>query len=120
MKVDSLFKELQKSIDISQIFVTGKSPIGNGNGTENENDKFVSRFLNFDRNLPLKNFMLFHNGSKFIFYDTLVDYFVLLFKSCNINRIKIARIFMTDEFQSLRIKIGIITLKSLLSFVCYR
>ncbi|KAK8880615.1 hypothetical protein M9Y10_003297 [Tritrichomonas musculus] len=123
LKIDCLFDELEKSVNLSQIFVAGRSPIGSGNGDENENDKFVSRFLgivNEKDSSPLSNFMSFHNGSKFVFYDTLVDAFMLLFRSCNIARVKIARLLIIDKFQSLRIKLGILTLKSILSFVCFR
>lgn len=119
LKYDVLFDQLDKLINISSIFKIGKNSIGKEN--ENLNDKFIQRFIDKDSRFSPNLFYYnsFHNGASFFVNMPLYDSLVALFRLDNLSRIKIARFLIQPKFQRLRIQLGIITMKKILSFVCY-
>ena len=120
LKLDSLFDQLDKLTDMSEIFLIGLNSIDVRKSEENENDKFVSRFFEqkeiSDKNDS--NYKSFHNGASFFFSFPLYESLVTLFRMDELCRVKIARLFSLKKFQNLRVKLGIVTLKSILSFIC--
>lgn len=119
LKFDSLFEQLEKVIDISPIFMIGMNSIGNNN--VNENDKFISKYINkVEGSFDPSNYKSFHNGASFFLTNPLFESLNYLFRIDDLSRIKIARFLSTEKYQNLRVKLGIITLKSILSFLCCR
>ena len=126
LKVDKLIEELDRTIDISTIFCI------NHNENGNENDLFVSGFVDeisdlssirknkySEVNVPIENyFKSFHNGGSFFFSFPLYDSLCSLFKLDNLNRVKIARLLVLDQYKKLRIQLGIVTLKKLVALIC--
>ena len=64
MKFDNLFDELNKIIDISQIFLMGQNSICSGSERENDNDKYILSYLKNES---------FHNGG--VFYESFSSFF---------------------------------------------
>ena len=123
LKFDKLFEALDEFLDINPIFYAGKSPIGSGNGEENDNDNFVLNFLNqdkFSQPVPLINYKSFHNGGSVFLSNPLIDSLVSLFGNDNISRIKIGRFLSSEKYHNLRVKLGIATMKTIASFVSNR
>ena len=123
LKIDKLIEMLDKTIDISPIFMIGKNSVGKGNGEENENDKFIEKFVN-SKNITdtfsLNNYKSFHNGGSFFINFPLFDSLVSLFKVDTNIQTQVARLLSSEKYQNLRVKLGIVTLKSILSFICHR
>lgn len=132
LKIDSLIEELEKTIDINPLFYINKNQYGE------ENDKLISRFLR-DKNesrsffgkikskvksifksYSSKYYSTFSNGASFFLSNPLFDSFVSLFCADEMCRFKLSRFFSLEKYQTLRVKLGIIALKKLLSFTCYR
>lgn len=92
-----------------------------GDLNENENDQFVTRFLN-DSNKNCEvcstNYKSFHNGAAFFISNPLFESFVELCRVDNMTRIRLGRLLSIENFQCLRVKLGIITLKKMLAFIC--
>lgn len=109
LKFDVLFEELEKNTDISPIYMPN-----------NDNDKFISKYLlNIDnQNFPSYYYESFPKGGSFFFSMPLYDSFITLFGLENNCRIKMSQLLLTEKYQSLRVKLGIITLQKILSFVC--
>lgn len=118
--LDRLFEELDKSVDIAPIFLCGINMIGDY--CDDENDKFVSKFLKDSTDLSTDvnpcYFKSFHNGASFFYSLPLYDSILHLFRTDNINRVRIARTLSMEKYQSLRVRLGIITLKNILSYYC--
>ena len=122
LRIEKLIDEMDKELDISPIFMVGESPVEKEQGKQNENDKLISRFLDFKNHDEIKreSYRSFHNGSSFFLHHTLYYSFVSLFKVDNIMRIKIARLLSLEKYQNLRVRLSIVTLKTILSFICNR
>lgn len=118
LRFDLLFNELDKGISITSIYRIGLNSLDNG---ENENEKFIQKFVGKEnRNSPnLCYYKSLHNGGSFFVSLPLYDALVALFRLDNLSRIKIARFLSSQKYQNLRVKLGIITLKKILSFVCF-
>ena len=110
LKVDVMIEQLDKHTDIAPIYKI----------TETENDRYALKYIKETNNQNYPSFFYdsFHNGSSFFLSNLLYDSFVSLSGTENINRIKIARLLLNENYQSLRVKLGIITMKKILSFVC--
>ena len=123
LKIDKLFEELERSFDISQIFLIGKNAVGDGS-IENENDKFISRFLRQNEKLNgvvinEDNYKSFPKGSSFFMSHMMLFTLMHLIQNDNYCRIKVAKILSENKYQNLRIKLGIAALKSLVARICY-
>lgn len=120
LKLDKLFEELDKETDISPIFCIGRNEVGGTN--DNENDKFVSKFLKStdDESFDINDdyFKSFHNGGSFFYCFPLYELLLHILKTDNLNRVRVARMLSMGKYQSLRVKLGIIALKNILSFTC--
>lgn len=119
LKFDSLINQLDKLITLTSIYRIGLNLIGKNE--ENKNEKFVQKFFEKEtRNSPnLFYYKSFHNGGSFFINLPLYDSLVSLFRNDNLSRIKIAKFLCLKKYQKLRVKLGIITLKKILSFVCF-
>ena len=106
------------STDISPIFMIGFNSVGDLN--ENENDQFVTRLNDSNKNCEVcsTNYKSFHNGAAFFISNPLFESFVELCRVDNMTRIKLGRLLSIENFQCLRVKLGIITLKKMLAFIC--
>ena len=62
-------------------------------------------------------FKSFHNGGSLFYCFPLFESLLFIFKTDNMNRVKVARILSMGKYQSLRVRLGIVALKNILSFV---
>lgn len=119
VKYDALFEQMDKTIDISPIFMIGKNLVGTS--CDNENDKFVSSFLNQkeieEGTYPNTNYLSYHNGASFFILNPLFESLVTLLKIDSSSRTKIGRLISMPKYQNLRIKLSIIALKYVLSYL---
>lgn len=110
IKFDVLFEQLDKGIDLSPVFLPNT-----------ENSFLISKYFSesiIENEFPQYYYDSFPNGGSFFYNMPLYDSFVSLFGLENNCRIKIAQILLNEKYQKLRIKLGIITLQKILSFVC--
>ena len=118
LKFDSLFSQLEKLTDIRSIYKV--------NFNDSENDRFIHKFfnddtiLNEDVTFPSYYYNSLHDGGSFFYSMPLYDSLVVLCGLENSCKIKIARFLSLPSYQKLRVKLGIITLKKLLSFVAFQ
>ena len=98
------------STDISPIFMIGFNSVGDLN--ENENDS------NKNCEVCSTNYKSFPNGAAFFISNSLFESFVELCRVDNMTRIRLGRLLSIENFQCLRVKLGIITLKKMLAFIC--
>lgn len=112
LKFDVLFEQLN-SIDISPVFLP-----------KNENDKLISKYINDNclntekQEFPSYYYESFPSGGSFFICFPLYDSFITIFGLENNCRVKIAQLLLSEKYQNLRVKLGIITLQKILSFVC--
>lgn len=136
LKVDKLIEELDKSLDIAPIYLISKNSIDDENNSEN--DKLITRFIikkdetkslysifkskikSLFHSFPSKYYKSFYNGASFFICHPLYDSFSMLFRVDNLCRIKLARFLCQEKYQSLRVKLGIVTLKRILSIFCFK
>lgn len=122
LQFDEMFDQLAKLTDLSPIFMLGKNSIPN---FENKNDYFIMKYIknhsyDDDFEYPSYYYESFHNGASYFFSLPLYDSFVQIFNLDCVCKARIAQLLLDDKYQDLRIKLGIITLKKLLSFVCFQ
>lgn len=112
LQFDSMFDVLDKTFDISPIYLIGKNVVGN---KENENDKFVSvlfkNIVNNKLNIIDNHYKSFPNGASFFVTYPLHRSLAYLLRNDEMCRVKIAKFLSLKQFQSLRVRLGIATLK---------
>ncbi|KAK8888725.1 hypothetical protein M9Y10_033459 [Tritrichomonas musculus] len=109
LKLDKMFIELDKEINIDKIYLV-----------KNENDKFISHLIKQELNeneLNEDSYKSFIKGASFFFNHPLFYSVAHMFRNDDLCRVKIARFLCSEKYQSLRVRLGIATLKSILSFV---
>lgn len=111
LKFDVLIEQLENNINISPIYLP-----------ENDDGKFIIKYLknnNFDnQEFPSYYYQSFPKGGSFFFNMPLYDSFITLFGIDNNCRIKIAQLLLNEKYEDLKVKLGIITLYKILSFIC--
>ena len=126
LKYDKLIEELDRSLDISQIYCLGHNELGEKNDLFVSNyidkiDDISSIFINKESTLKvdiIDHFRSFHNGGAFYFSLPLFDALCYLMRLDNMSRIKIARLLLKEKFKKLRIKLAIVALKKLCALLC--
>lgn len=123
LKVDKLIESFDKTIDISKIFCIGKNVVESNEFCANENDKFVKTVFDnekVDLNLMKDDsYRSFHNGASFFILHPMLHSLACLLREDNLCRIKVANLLYESVYRPLRIKLGIMTLKTVLSMICY-
>ena len=121
LKFDKMFIQLERTVNINQIYLIGYNTVGSND--ENENDKFVSKLLKHpdyeNLDIPENNFKSFRKGAYFYSCFPMYNGFVNLLRNDNLCRVKIAQFLSKEKYQKLRIQLGIITLKNLLAMICF-
>ena len=117
LKLDVLIEQLSEKVDISSIY-----SIGN-NENEFDNDKFIRKYISKDdlpnNKYPPYYYKSFHNGGSSFFTLPLYESLVNLFRLDNYCRVKIARLLSLPKYQAIRIRLTIVTMKYILSMVCF-
>ncbi|KAK8849983.1 hypothetical protein M9Y10_018577 [Tritrichomonas musculus] len=116
LKFDKLFEELNKSFDLTPIYLIEKDNV-------NENEMFIYNIINQINNDYLvtneSNYKSFINGASFFFSYPLFYSVLYLLRNDEICRIKVAQFLSLEKYQSLRIRLGIACLKNTISFICF-
>ena len=120
LKIDKLFELFDQSFDISSIFYIFKNAVENG--ITNDNDRLVHNFIKSSNVngtvLNDNDYKSFPKGASFFISNPLFYSLAYLLRIDETCRIKIAELLSLEKYQSLRIQIGIATLKNLLAMVC--
>ncbi|KAK8841018.1 hypothetical protein M9Y10_027855 [Tritrichomonas musculus] len=115
LKFDKMFDELDK-VDVRPIFLIGK----NVNGTEN--DKFVSQLIkmedHFELNSNESSYNSFLKGGGFYVSHPLLYSLAHLMRNDNMCRVKIAQFLKMEKYSSLRVRLGILAVKSAIAQIC--
>lgn len=112
------FELLNSAIDITSIFDFNKNKIA---FRVNENDDLIKSYIqSIDNNeYPEMYYQSFHNGGSVLFTYPLYDTFVSLFRVDDSIQLKMAKILIQPEYQNLRIKLCIITIKKIVSLIAH-
>ena len=117
MKFDKLFEELNKSFDLTPIYLIEKDNVS-------ENEMFIYNIINQINNDHLittneNNYKSFLKGATFFFSYPLFYSIPYLLRNDEICKIKVAQFLSLEKYQNLRIRFGIACLKNTISFVCF-
>ena len=116
LKFDKVFKILDATVDISQIFMPGHNVV-DINENKNENDNLISKLLSKAED-QLADYRSFHNGAAFFISYPMYYMLACIIREDNLCRLKIATLLGMKKYEGLKVRLGIITLKSILALVC--
>ncbi|KAK8835926.1 hypothetical protein M9Y10_040307 [Tritrichomonas musculus] len=114
LKFDKMFDELNRLIDIRPIFLLGKNAHGE------ENDKFVSKFIQKDDQFEFNEIFYdsFVKGGSFFISHPIVHSLAFLMRNDDLSRRKIAQFLKMEKYSNLRVQLGILAVKSVISQIC--